>query len=182
MPGDILAQIDRFSIAILRLLASEPLKSYYQREVARIARVSVGKTNQVLRRLESDELVSRERRGNVDLYSYNLDSPAARYLKIFFNLSEVDELRRRLRGVSNKVVLFGSGAEGTDSKESDIDILVVTGDKEAAAKTIRKAESGTGRKISPVILTPLEFSGLREKDPAFYEQVNKGITLWQREE
>ena len=142
----------------------------------------MGKTNQVLRRLESDELVSRERRGNVDLYSYNLSSPPARHLKTFFNLSEVDELRRRLRGVINKVMLFGSCAEGTDSKESDIDILVVTVDKEAAAKTIRKVESGTGRKISAVILTPLEFNGLREKDPAFYEQVNKGITLWQREE
>src|SRR5437899_1293349 len=116
MPNDILAQIDRFSIAILRLLASEPLRSYYQREVARVAGVSVGKTNQVLRRLESDELVSRERRGNVDLYSYNLHSPAGRYLKIVFNLSEVDELRGSGRGVSNEVVRCGSGVEGYGSK------------------------------------------------------------------
>jgi predicted nucleotidyltransferase len=182
MLSDDLTQIDRFSMAILRLLASEPLRSYYQREVARIAGVSVGKTNQVLRRLEKDELLSRERRGNVDLYSYNLGSPPARYLKIFFNLSEVEGLRRRLRGLSSKVILFGSCAEGTDSRESDIDILVVAGDKEAAEKTVRKAESGTRRKISPVILTPLEFSGLKEKDQAFYEQVNKGITLWEPEE
>src|SRR2546422_7375278 len=147
MPSDILAQIDRFSIAILRLLASEPLRTYYQREVARIAGVSVGKTNQVLRRLESDELVSRERRGNVDLYSYNLSSPPARHLKIFFNLSQEDELRRRLRGVSNKVVLFGSYAEGTDSKESDIDILVVTADKWRPRPSERRKAGRGGRSL-----------------------------------
>lgn len=182
MLSDELTRMDKFSVAILRLLALEPLKSYYQREVARTARVSVGKTNQVLRWLERDELVSRERRGNIDLYKYNLASPSARYLKIFFNLTEVDELRRRLRGISNKVVLFGSCAEGTDSKESDVDVLVVTGDREAVEKAIRKVKSGERRKISPVVLSPLEFSQLKEKDPAFYEQVNKGVTLWQLEE
>jgi predicted nucleotidyltransferase len=94
----------------------------------------------------------------------------------------VDELRRRLRGLGNEVVLFGSCAEGTDSKESDVDILVVASDKEAAEKTVRKAKSGTGRRISPVILKPLEFSELKEEDPSFYEQANKGTTLWQPEE
>ncbi len=175
-----LAFIDRYSVAILRLLASDPMRSYYQREVARNAGVSVGKTNQVLRALEREEVVTREHMGKVDLYRYNLADPASRYLKIFFNLSEASQLLRILRSVSKKVILFGSCAEGTDAKDSDMDVLIVASDKEAAERTFRRAgRLITGRSIYPVILSQLEFSELKEKDPSFYEQVSKGITLWQ---
>src|SRR4029077_5918825 len=125
---------------------------------------------------------TRERKGNVDLYRYNIASPAARYLKIFFNLSELSDLLRKLRRVSDKVVLFGSYAEGTDSAESDVDLLVVTGQKEEVGRTLNRTRGPKDRKVSPMILTALEFSQLKAKDPGFYEQVSKGITLWQNGE
>jgi predicted nucleotidyltransferase len=174
--------IDKFSISILKLLASDPLRSYYQREVARKAGVSVGKTNQVLRSLEREELVLKARTGKVDLYTYNLGSPLARHLKILFTLAEVGELLRKLRGTTNKIILYGSCAGGTDTKESDIDLLIMTSDKEETERIIQRASPSIGRRVSPVILNPLEFSGLKEKDPAFYEQTSRGIVLWQREE
>ena len=37
--------LDKFSVQILELLASDPLGKYYQREIARHSRVSIGKTN-----------------------------------------------------------------------------------------------------------------------------------------
>jgi hypothetical protein len=82
-------ELDRYSIAIVKLLASVPLNGYYQREVARGSGVSVGKTNQVLRELETKRFLTKERKGNVDLYRYNLVNPAARYLKIFVDLSRL---------------------------------------------------------------------------------------------
>jgi predicted nucleotidyltransferase len=177
-----LSFVDKFSIAILRLLALDPLRSYYQREVAKKAGVSVGKTNQVLRALEREEVVLKAHTGKVDLYRYNLGNPLARHLKILFSLSEVADLLRKLRGKSNKVILYGSCAEGSDTKESDIDMLIVGGDKEEIGRMIERAGHSIERRVSPVILTPLEFSELKKKDPAFYEQVSRGIALWQQEE
>ncbi len=174
--------LDKFSLRILKLLASNPLRSYYQREVAKKATVSVGKTNQVLRALEKREIVLKARTGKVDLYSYNLASPVARYLKILFNLSELNELLRKLRNTSTTVILFGSCAEGSDGEDSDIDMLVVTRNRQAAERAIQREGRSINRRISPVIVSPLEFSGMKEKDRAFYEQASKGIILWQLEE
>jgi hypothetical protein len=174
--------LDRFSMAILKLLASDPLKRLYQREVARKAGVSVGKTNQILRSLEREEIVLREHVGRVDLYRFNLQSPLARHLKVVFILHETGGLAKSLRSVTDRVILYGSSAEGSDTNESDIDLLVVINEKEGAHRTIRHAARSMGRTVSPIILSPMEFSSLKKKDPAFYEQVSRGITLWQKEE
>jgi len=184
MSTDDFAFIDRYSVAILKLLASDPMKSCYQREVARRAGVSVGKTNQVLKAVTAQELVTREHVGKVDLYRYNLNNPAARYLKVFLNLTELRGPLRKLREDSGtiKVVLFGSCADGTDTKESDIDVFVVTSEKKEATGIVQLAGHSIDRRLSPVIVNPLEFSKLKKDDPAFYEQVSRGITLWQRAE
>ncbi len=158
------------------------MRSYYQREVAKKAAVSVGKTNQVLRAFEKKEIVLKARTGKVDLYRYNLASPVARYLKVLFNLAEVSELLRKLRNTSTRVILFGSCAEGSDGEDSDIDMLVVTRNRQAAERTIQRDGRSIDRRISSVIVSPLEFSGMKEKDRAFYEQASKGIVMWQAEE
>jgi len=173
--------LDKFSVKILGFLSQEPLKSYYQREIARITGISVGKTNQVLKALESEELVLKEAKGKMNLYRYNLHNPAARHLKIIFNLTELNELVKQLRRVSRKIVLFGSCSEGTDTIESDIDLLILTGDRDKASRIIDQTRRMLSRRISPILLNPLEFSQLKDKDRPLYEQVSRGITLWQEE-
>lgn len=182
MPTKRLPSLDRYTLGILALLAANPTRSYYQREIARKAKVSVGKTNQVLNRLRELDMVTREPRGKIHLYRYNLDDPAARHLKIFLNLTELSGLSRALRKVSNKVVLFGSVADGSDTEESDIDLLIVTADKRGTEEALAQGGKEAGRNIAPVVLSQLEFSGLKKEDPAFYEQAARGIVLWQKGE
>ena len=173
--------LDKFSVRILRFLAREPSKSYYQREIARTVGVSVGKTNQVLKVLEREEIVVKERKGRVDLYRYNLHNPVARHLKILFILTELSELTRQLRQASKKIILFGSCAEGTDSNASDIDLLILTSDKDRVKKLIASSRRILSRKVSPIVLNLIEFSELKNRDRPFYEQASKGIVLWQEE-
>lgn len=176
-----LCWLDKFSVRILGFLAWEPSKSYYQREIARTVGVSVGKTNQVLKVLEREEIVVKERKGRVDLYRYDLHNAVARHLKILFALTELSELIRQLRQVSKKVVIFGSCAEGTDSIASDIDLLILTSDKDRVKKLIASSRRILSRKVSPIVLNLIEFSELKDKDRVFYEQVSRGIVLWQEE-
>ncbi len=61
-------------------------------------------------------------------------------------------------------------------------MLVVTSNRQAVERTIQREGRSIDRRISPVIVSPLEFSGMKEKDRAFYEQASKGIILWQLEE
>jgi predicted nucleotidyltransferase len=103
-------------------------------------------------------------------------------VKVVFTLSEIRDPINRLRSVSNKIILYGSCADGTDSKERDIDLLVLVNDKKEVRRVIQLERRAVKRRVPPMILSPVEFSTLKEKDPAFYEQVLKGITVWESEE
>jgi predicted nucleotidyltransferase len=169
------------SLMILRFLSDDPMKEFYQREVAKRAGISVGATNQILRILTEREIVTREKRGRMFFYQYNLQNPVARYLKIFLNINELYELARELKQHCKRVLLFGSAAEGNDVKESDFDLFVLTDDKEKAHSIINRYKSEIGRKISPIVLNAREFVELRSKDKPLYAQILRGIPLWQVE-
>lgn len=179
--GNLEDYLDKFATTTLRFLSRQPTKSYYQRELSGKLRISIGKTNQVLRLLEREGIISRERKGKIDLYKYNIENPVARQLKVLFTLAELNDLVRSLKRASKKTVLYGSCATGEDTSESDIDLLITTNDKERARRIISSAKSKPNRKISALILTPTEFSALKTRDPPLHEQIGNGIVLWREE-
>lgn len=111
-------------------------------------------------------------------YSANMSNPEVKELKIYLNISELTSLIQKLKGTSDRIVLCGICAEGTDTKDSDVDLFVLTADKESARAEIRKFK--TDRKILPVIADITEFMNMKQRDRAFYDQVNKGKELWRR--
>lgn len=167
---------------VLAFLGQEPSRSYYQREIARLAGVSVGKANQVLRELEREGIVVKETRGKMNLYRYDLRSPVARSLKSFFTLTEISDLVKKLGPVSRKIVLFGSCAEGTDTAESDIDLFILSRDKEKARKIIDSTRRTLGRRVSPIVIDALEYGQLKDRDRPLHEQVSRGMVIWQEEQ
>ena len=166
---------------MLALLMDDPMREFYQREIARMARVSVGATNQILRVLSDREIVTKERRGRMFFYKYNLKNPVARQLKILFNVGNLDELVKQLRGHSKRIILFGSCAEGSDVKDSDADLFVLTNEKTKARETIDRFRERTNRRVAPIILSANEFVALRSKDKPLHDRILGGIVLWQVE-
>ena len=145
---------DKRARKVIHLLALNPFEKFYQREISRLTDVSVGFVNRILKNFEEFELVVKEKRGRTILYKYNLDNPLAREIKKTFNLVEIDGLGKDLRKISKKVILFGSCADGTDTKDSDIDILIISDDRMKAREIIK---SYSGRRVSPIILNFGEF-------------------------
>ena len=110
-----------------------------------------------------------------------MESPLLREVKICATLIELNPLILRLRGDVTRVILFGSTATGDDTHESDIDLLIETGDARAVAESIAVVEAGLDREISPLILTPGEFRSLKATDPALYERILAGKVLIEEE-
>ena len=164
---------------ILCALASDPMRAFYQREVAKEAEVSVGSANRTLRVLVENELVTKERRGKISLYRFNTESSAARQMKILFNVSELDELVRVLKKHSKRIILFGSCAEGSDVKDSDIDLFVLTNEKGAVRRIIDSYE--TSRKIAPIVADANDSAKMRSEDKPLYDSILRGIRLWETE-
>ena len=78
--------------------------------------------------------------------------------------------------LSDKIILFGSCSTGEDNYESDIDLLVLTNEKEKVNKKIINTK--LNRKIQAVVVNTVDLMKIKEKDKGFYQEINKGITLW----
>lgn len=169
------------SLTILSQLAEDPMREFYQREIAEEAKVSLGSANHLLKDLVAREIVILEKRGKMFFYKINLDNPVTRQFKILFNIMYLDGLVRELRVSCKRLVLFGSCADGTDVKESDIDLFILTQNRNSVLQAIRKHERKINRKVSPIILSPIEWTQLQKKDKPLYDNISKGLVLWQAE-
>ena len=169
------------SLNVLYFLLSNPMEQFHEREIVRRTGVSVGAVNQILRKLHKTGLVEKDRRGRTNLYRANLKSPAARQFKVLFNVLTLNDIVDRIKQVSRRIILFGSCAEGTDVKDSDIDMFILTSDAETVQREIRLYEQKVDRKLSPIIVDSNELAKMKSRDKPLYERISRGITLWERE-
>jgi predicted nucleotidyltransferase len=174
---NILNDLTAASLRILSTLAWDPDRLFHQREVAKEAGVSLGSANSLLTRLVEGGLVSYERRGSLHTYRYNLGSSVARQLKVLLNVSDLEPLTNMLVPISGRVILYGSCAKGTDGADSDVDLFVLTENKTTAERLI--AEHGSRHRISPIILDSSEYNRLRSSDKSLYDEIERGVVLWE---
>jgi predicted nucleotidyltransferase len=168
------------SLGVLHFLLSDPMEQFHEREIVRRTGVSVGAVNQILRRFQRVGLVQKDRRGKTNLYRANLENPVARQFKVLFNVFALNDLVDKIKQISDKIVLFGSCAEGTDVKDSDIDLFILTSDAETVNREVSSYEQNIDRKLSLVVVNPNELAKMKTRDKPLYERIFGGIILWER--
>jgi len=169
------------SLKVLCFLLSDPMSQFHEREIVRRTGVSVGSVNQILKKLHEIGLVEKDKRGRTNFYKMNLKSPISRQLKVLFNVSALDDLVCKIREGSERIVLFGSCAEGTDVKNSDIDLFVFTSNVETVQRKISRYEERLDKRISLIVVDSSGLAKMKSKDKPLYERISRGITLWERE-
>ena len=165
---------------ILAFLCQNPQQSFYSGEIAEKASLSKGGTNQSLRELAHQGVLKTEKKGHMTFYSADLSSPSVRQFKILQNVAMLESIVYKLRPFADRVVLFGSCAKGEDTQESDIDLLVVSRDKDHIRSLI--PETKAKRKIQLLLKTPQEYVILNSKEKVFSEEISRGIVLWEAHE
>lgn len=163
---------------ILEYLAEHPSGEYTEREIKEATGVSKSGVNFALRALAEDGLVILNKRGRMSFYSVSLENPLMRQVKVLINLAKIEPLILVLREMSQKIILFGSCANGTNIEESDIDIFVLTNDPKQALAKVRDFE--LAENIQLVAKKPIDYITLKKKDPVFYEEVSHGLILWEK--
>jgi predicted nucleotidyltransferase len=93
------------------------------------------------------------------------------------NVIDISSIIEELKELSDKIILFGSAKEGVNIKESDIDLFVITNSPEEVRKSV-----GENKRIQLIVKKPLEFVELKSKEPEFYDEVSRGIVLWEKTE
>jgi predicted nucleotidyltransferase len=165
----------------LSFLAKHSDGEFHEREIARRTGISYGSANRVLNELFADGILGRRQLGRMMLYSYNSGDPLAKPLKILVSVSLLRPLIVRLREYASEIVLYGSCARGEDASESDIDLFVISEEKDKALATIEEYDFGKGFahiRIEPVILSSLELPKSEKTEKEFLSLVREGIVLW----
>lgn len=166
---------------ILKYLSKHTGETLYESEIAKNSLISTGSANQCLKELTRKEMVCLEKKGNMNFYSLNLENPLVRQFKITQVISELNGMIGKLKPLTDRIIIFGSCAEGLDTQESDIDLAIVCGEEEK--DKVRKLINNQKieREMQSLIFKPLEFSQLSDKDKPLYERIQKGVVLWRRQ-
>ena len=149
--------------SILALLYSHPDESYYLRQILRLAGVAPGAGQRELRWLSDVGIVRRTVSGNQVYFQANSDCSIFSELRSLVTKtvgvgdivrSALVQLKERL----NLVLLYGSVAYGEETRDSDVDVLIVGNVTFAEiVEKLSPAQNLLGREINPTVYELEEF-------------------------
>jgi len=161
------------------------------REVSRICGISASMAINTLKEFENINLVTNRRAGKSIVWAARSESyaysVADRLFGKFSVFSAMEHLKGMLKDWANKrhperVILFGSVADGTDTISSDIDLFVqvrTPGHKVEIEKSLEDVALNCtklyGNVLNPYILTKKELRD--KKDSSLIKNIEKGIRI-----
>lgn len=158
-----------------------PYEKYYLREAARLLNMSPMTVKRSLDFLLNNKLIVKEVSKNRILYSANMQNPAFKHIKISRSLSMllqkdvVEFIKKKVPGV-NAVILYGSYAKGEETRDSDMDMLVIAPAKKDISGEISKI---MGKDVNVSFFSPAEWSRQARTNRAFYlDVITEGIILY----
>ncbi len=163
-------------IRILKLFFEGPNERLHLREVARRVGLSATGAMKILRALEKESLLEKERAAVTVVYRGNYDNEKFIALKRALNLYSlnssglVSELIDFFK-IPECIVIFGSYAKGEDTRESDIDIAVMTSMKEYPQLDVY--EGDLKRKINLHLI-----DNIKNEEKDFINTLANGIVIY----
>lgn len=161
---------------IIKLLSDYPEREFYGQEIAEKAKCSKASVSGILKSLSAKKIVFKKVRGHMKFYQINQKNPAVKKFKINSVLEKLTSFAPKLEKFSKKIILFGSASRGEQTAGSDIDLFVLSNDKNEARKILGTANRNL--RIKAIIKTTGEWSEMEVKEPEFYQEIKNGITLY----
>ena len=169
---------------VLALLFGQPSRSFFASELIELTGSGSGAVQREIKRLTSSGLVTVKRIGKQKHYQANPDCPIFEELCALVRktVAMVEPIRQALAPLAEGITLaliHGSVVKGTDTANSDIDLLVVASDLtlETLYRTLAPVEASLDRKISPTLYTTEEFDKRRSTGHPFLTRVLEGEHL-----
>lgn len=162
---------------VLDFLASNPGKEFFPSEIRKATSISRAGVYFSLKELAKEGLVSKRKKGNAVLYSIIYNDSAIKQFKVLQNVLMLRPLVSRLKPLSKKVILYGSASRGENDPSSDIDLFILSKEPDAAKKAVSSIKSR--QKIQIVIKTPSELADFKKDEKTYYNEVERGIVLWE---
>ena len=146
----------------------------YEKEIAKKVGISISTANLILNSFAKLGLVSKTKRGKMSFYRASINNPALKQFKVYNNINNLMPLIKKLSPLSKRIILFGSCASGTNTQRSDVDLMVISSEKDRLRRILDDYPN-----TQAVIMNSMEWASLSKKDKPFYDRVTRGIVLWE---
>ena len=178
------ALFSRTQQRVLGLLFGQPSRSFFATELIGLVGAGSGAVQRELKRLAESGLVTVTPVGNQRHYQANPASPlfAALHEIALKTIGLAEPLRVALHPLTKRILaacVYGSVAAGTDTANSDIDLLLVADgvSLEEVYAALEATEQQLARRISVTLYTAEEFRRRKEKGSAFLTKVLAGALI-----
>jgi predicted nucleotidyltransferase len=170
---------------VLSLLFGNPGRSYYARELIRLAAGGAGAVQRELGRLTQSGLVTVRSIGNQKHYQANPASPVFAELCALASktFALADPLREALMPLATRIegaFIYGSVASRADTATSDIDLMVIA-EKLAYGELLQALEPLTetiGRRVNPTAMSRKEWAKRVNARSAFASRLMTQPKIW----
>lgn len=162
---------------VLGLLFGNPDRSYYANEIVRFAGAGTGTVQRELGRLAAARFVSVSKIGNQKHYQANRGAPIFAELRgiVLKTFGVADHLRSALAPLASQInaaFVYGSVAAGTDTANSDIDVMVVgSASFEEVVAALHASQKELRREINPTVFSMTEFKKKAAEKGSFVARV-----------
>lgn len=153
-------------------------KEIYVKKLSRELRISPYTANYYLKFYKKARILEERREGNLLLYSL-ADNCLTRQLKIFYILDFLYPFALKFckENIVTSLALYGSHASGTYDNKSDIDLLVISQQKNLNLDEIKKLEKNTNKEAKVQVFTIGKWRNLKRKRDKFVLSVLKNHVL-----
>ncbi|MFH1256963.1 MAG: nucleotidyltransferase domain-containing protein [Candidatus Diapherotrites archaeon] len=162
-----------FNLQMVEVLVDENVSA---RALAGKVGCSPAKVTQFIKLFRRNGLIEIIKEKNRKIVALNRHNPLIREIISLLFVYKIIGARAfsELRGKSGSVGLYGSAAEGTVDKKSDIDLWVVSDKKfslEKAGELRMRISKELGREVSLKFFTEKDVENLRQKDAIFFNEL-----------
>lgn len=162
---------------IIKLLADYPEREFYGQEIAYKIKASKAAVSGLLKALHGRGVVRKKTKGRMGFYQISQNSLELKKFRINTVLEKINPLLPRFKKFCQKIVLFGSSSRGEQTSDSDIDLFILSRDKDKARKALKRISAGLPLKA--IVKTPSEWSEFEITEPEFYREIKNGIILYE---
>lgn len=163
--------------AVMEFFLERPNTKIHIRELARRLKISPLTAQRYLKLYGSEGVLNSEKAANSVQYSLDNQSPLVQSLKRFYFLTRLGSIKPRGDVVS--IALFGAHASGEYTEQSDIDILMITQNRDIDLGLFKKIERGMGNTVDVTRMSLGEWRKAVKGHDNFAESVLRNhILLW----
>jgi len=163
---------------ILKPFFEDPDREFNIRELSRIIKINHTTVRQYLNRLVKEGILQKKKGQIYNSYTIALSK---KYfgLKFYYNLEKIR--KSHIIDYFQKefdfpvIILFGSYAKARDTKNSDIDICIISNIKKDL--NLNPFQSVLNKPVNLHLFTKKEFENLKKKSPELVNNIANGIVI-----